>query len=303
VLAIPFLTIAPLLTALVAPGEVGDPCDADRLCGEELVCNAGTCVPERFRPCDSDAACDAGDICFQETFFLCEGGDTDPAPPPPCSDDADCGVGGTCLDGICSFGEQRPGGDPPEASCTEQEISFCGPRYLGGCTEAADCGEGFDCAPLVSCACEGGGGTGDDGPRDPNEGDPPECVCEEVPGAGFCELQDLPCGSDADCPGDLQCQEIADGDQPCSIDSDGNTSCLPIANELRCAPADYVGSGPVFAQEGDERNETGEPLVPPTDDAEPGRGGCSHQGAAPVNPAAGALALLALGALFRRRRG
>jgi MYXO-CTERM domain-containing protein len=299
-----FFAVAAIALAQPARAAVGDPCAASADCDAGEVCNSGACLPERFRPCESDDVCNSGDICLSETVFRCEGSDGGrPAPPARCSADSDCGPDGVCIDSVCA----SPADPGEDVSCDTVEVTFCGPRYLGGCAEDADCGEGFECQALVACACEGGGGTDPDDGGSERENDPPECVCEEVPGEGFCALLPLPCESDEECPADFECLAFGD-DGVCSIDDDGFRECTEPSEEKFCIPEGYLGGGPFFpsddlVREGEKTdNEDGGENPSGNDNDGDDLPGCAHAPAAPVTPALGLVGIGALAVLLRRRR-
>lgn len=284
--------------------------------------------------CETDADCGGTMVCHTLTATTCQGSAA-------CAPDEDC--------------------MPPEpADCTTEEYKQCTPRSELPCETASDCGEGYDCVEAVSCSCSGmaSGGSAEPGtttgagmaggsmpsvtptdtaptpgastaaPPVPADGEPlpadalpPDCSCSPS-GTNYCQLQEIPCEADSDCPADFNCVaspgtcwEDSEGNSGCS---EGSSMCYPEAVPGGgMGPTDPSG-GPVPAPgtgEGEE-GSAGEP--PREDDAAPGDQDSGHDGSlggifslfgCSVKPSAGSatsssVALIAAGlmSLFVRRR-
>lgn len=198
----------------------GGMCAPDGECTEtEPVCETSeysSCAPA---PCASDADCPDRMACHQQSYWVCDGGmaggagGAGGAPAPTCRPDGSCDDPG-------SF---------PEPTCWEEPgDSLCTPRHQLPCQVAGDCGGGFDCIESIYWVCSGMGSGGSAGSADPGAGggspmEPPppttppsagaaapgeeyECHAESS-GQFYCQLQDLPCTADADCPSGLECRE------------------------------------------------------------------------------------------------
>jgi MYXO-CTERM domain-containing protein len=201
-------------------------CATDADCGDGYVCKTGMtpacaekpcpsddpkcndlppdCAPMEYhycqaKPCSDDSDCPDTMVCHSETSTECAGGSA--ASPPACPKDADCA---------------QPDPQPvPQDTCKETTVSACTPRWALPCTKAADCGEGFDCKEQVSGMCSGsapaagGGSSGsqDGGAPAGDQALPQQTCTTEHTGQYYCELQDLPCDSNADCPSGLECIE------------------------------------------------------------------------------------------------
>ncbi len=266
----------------------GGDCTTDADCPDGLACE------EVGGSACASPACPPGEPCPEPTpceptiFYGCVA-----PPPPPCNADSDCSEGLTCIIEsyeVCSGGgfgapEPMPGGEFPGApdgsgtgteppvDCTTETYSYCAPRWMGPCTTAADCGDGFTCEPELSCYCSGGGGTdvppdtgtgssgggssGSDGgaptpgsdsagsgsslPAPDGSGlteDP--CACEPT-GSNYCALPDEPtaCTAASDCPTDWTCEELPYGDAPCAVSPDGTTDCPEATVAFYCLPPNW----------------------------------------------------------------
>lgn len=184
-------------------------CEMER--ANEPDCESGVimgCVappPEQCDPSADESACGAGLTCLTYTYEQCSGGGYDGGPV-TCTVDPD---------GNEECGAPTPGEPIEEPSCTTESESYCVPDYFAPCQVDADCGGGFSCVDEPDdcySVCSAGGGTdiscaeGEECPTEPA----PDCmeVCEDASGDKYCELQQVECTSDADCAGDLTCQQI-----------------------------------------------------------------------------------------------
>lgn len=249
-----------LLLALSPPAlaqSIDDECSSDADCPDDYICEsvewgacpacepgqecgpcetgtASFCTPPPPKQCASDASCDGSDVCVTYTFETCSGELTRPLCDP---DDA------TCVD---DDGSDDPA---PEPECETSTESYCVPPYLAPCSADADCGAGFTCEAAEVCSCSGGGSTeplppGEDGDTEPDRPIEEDCSCEPSDHT-YCQLIEVVCDTDADCAGDLVCQDIYDGGPAPAIDCaepDDGTDCLmPDPGEAvsYCAPTDY----------------------------------------------------------------
>jgi hypothetical protein len=207
-------------------------------CPEPQPCPEGNgeiraCVPPPPEPCESDADCEDGLVCVTYAYTAC----------PP-------GVGRDCPpDSNCP--------DPEPVDCVDVTEGYCVPPYFAPCEEDDDCGPGFACVEGQMCSCSGGGAVGgapsdgggdDDGNSD--DRDWADCSCEPT-GQLYCELQDMPCDDDGDCPNGFACQALGRPSVPCWYDDEtGETRCDdPIDDDDagQCVPSDWLywmGPGP-----------------------------------------------------------
>lgn len=290
--SLPLITFGALtLTATLAWAE-GEPCDSDAECGEGEACEVvPVACPAIAVMCADDAVpIDAdGDGCALECPDEAGTDAGVPEAPPAgicvtlpvsCTTDADCDAGEVChtyahelcsgqVEPACPPGEDCPEPPPPPPTeCEVVEESLCVPRYFLGCAEDADCGAGFTCEPMESCACSGSAGSpGGGAPPEPTE---PECVCEPT-GEGYCALVPVDCETDANCPEGWSCEELTAPTQDCAVDSDGNVDCgTPVASTPQCVPPGYLdapaapGSTTVGGEAG---GGAAEPAIGPEDDA------------------------------------
>lgn len=199
--------------------------------------------------CDDDADCPSYMACQPQSNWVCEGGM------------AGTGAGGDA---------GGPGGAGGAGECHEVPgDSLCVMRSQLPCEEASDCGGGFDCIPQTYWECSGGGeggstagggsggaaGTiaaGAGGAAGGIGGDGSMGECHEVDaGNGWCQLQDLPCESDADCFDGLRCDEQwiygpctpAGGTGGAMGGAGGAGTCPEPTLENRCVPLSYMGGG------------------------------------------------------------
>lgn len=147
-------------------------------------CDAG-CTPYEYsyctrKNCSQDSDCPSDMRCTAETYTSCD--------PAACKPGFDC---------------------PPDAgySCTQHTQRTCTERANLPCGADGDCGEGYDCNRDPYTSCWGGGGVvyEPDGGVTFVETDG-GCVTE-TPDAGWCNLLELPCASDSECPNSLSCQD------------------------------------------------------------------------------------------------
>ncbi len=199
-------------------------------------CSGGTysyCMPPPPTPCVSDVNCDGADVCVSYTYESCSGSSVDVA---------------------CAEGEPCPEPTPsPEPSCESQTEAYCVPRYIAPCQAAADCGPGFTCEAIESCACSSGGSTDGSTGTDPVPDD--NCSCEPS-GELYCRLIMVECNTDADCAQDLECISGPSQDVPVVVDGgSGGVSPEPARDAASyCLPPGYgywggSNGGDVVAQE------------------------------------------------------
>lgn len=224
----------------MTPGCAEAPCPAD-----DPKCNnlPPDCAPMEYhyceaKPCTQDSDCGDTMVCFTQTYDECSGASSPPSEPCP-------------KDGQCPTPDPTPAIDPV---CTTHSVSTCMERWAVPCKESADCGPGFDCKEQIFATCSGGGfappaaGDGSSGSADAGmaAGDqalPPQEMCTSEPSGMFaCELKDLPCDTDDDCPSGLECAENYSG-----------IACTDVATPAPMAGGDTPkgGSGSGSAGAGD----------------------------------------------------
>jgi MYXO-CTERM domain-containing protein len=202
----------------------GEPCPTPPPCVTQEI---RECAPA---PCDSDANCGSGMVCYTQTSQNCSG-----ASAPPCASGTDCPP-------------------PPVEQCTTTATRTCVPKYLLPCTTATDCGTGFTCDHDRDCGCSasGGGsapssgsagsaGNGGSAGTDPpaNPAPPPDCSCTTLPTA-HCTPTEVTCVSNADCPSQWTCEHGMGGTAcgaPVNPDgTTGPTTCTTTTSPNFCAP-------------------------------------------------------------------
>lgn len=266
-----------------------------------------------------------------------------------CETDEDCGDVMKCHSFVSISVPAAPAPCPPGVACDpiepapppeRVEYKQCTPPSELPCEVNTDCGEGYDCVPAVSCGCgstpapspgqpapdappsdlaapppgelplppdQGGGGGG----SQPNP--PDDCTCEPS-GTNYCQMQQLNCDTDSDCPTDWTCLE---GPSSCWADSEGNSGCEQGA--AQCYPSYQPGPAippnPGGTPPSGEGEDDGAPVpTSPGPVTTPPRGnhggggfafwGCSLENTVGLASQSSPWALLsvALGAVFLRRR-
>lgn len=315
----------------VAPCQQGESCDAGPECTSEV---RHECRPSA---CETDADCATDMICFEQTSRACSGGAE--------TGDAECKPGETCT---------TP--EQVEPDCTEQTVRQCTPRYLLPCEQDTDCGDGFACKAFEECSCSGAAGdpnrqstsdagfavggsdagsafvpvpandAGRDGGTFSDAGTTSDCECH-MSDAKRCELTQVQCDSDADCPSNFVCNTYSWGTASCAVSKDSDAAvCEPIdmqsGEEKRCEPRYNYGGLPGRAepaadsgshgQDGATSSESGSSNASDAgvldDDASTGDSadgsGCSVSGPGERDRGLGQLlgvAWVALGLAWRRR--
>jgi MYXO-CTERM domain-containing protein len=226
--------------------EDGDEECLARIKEEQADCETTAPITESYcepAPCETDADCGDGMVCIEYEEEWCSG-----------SAAVDCDDEGNCAEVI----EEEP-------VCGSDVYKECTHRYELACEQDADCGEGFNCVPSEICSC--GAGTGDmDGevsedtagpdeeerPAQPEGLDTgmeepvgdeiipvaPDCTCEPT-GQNRCELQEIDCITDADCPAGMICDSVQD--TVCLADETGEASCDKDEAISQCRPEDWYG--------------------------------------------------------------
>jgi|GEM_PF-4834163 len=164
--------------------------------------------------------------------------------------------------------------DPPKGEdCEPTTKGMCGPTWIGTCEAAADCGPGFDCAPVEICECsssistptsveptdtdtDGEGdddGTGDGASSDPSPtpggdgsgkadeaGNDDDCNCKPTD-ESYCQLIKVTCETDGDCTNEgWTCIEAGDSGGVCSFDVEtGEEDCEETESEKACVPPGF----------------------------------------------------------------
>ncbi|MBW2733421.1 MAG: hypothetical protein JRH20_13620 [Deltaproteobacteria bacterium] len=285
--------------------EESDSCTADAECPTGFACQevgGSDCVSA---PCPAGETCPDPLPCQSERLFACV--------PGPCSESTDCGEGLVCVtfsktlcqasSSSCAPGETCT--EPaPEASCEEIPASFCAPPYIAPCAEDSDCGEGFVCKPEQLCSCSGGGALPVD-PSAPDDGgtDESECSCEAT-GENYCEAEQRPCETMAECPDGWSCDSSVNVAVPCTFDPQtGVSECLPPeVSESYCVPPqwDVWGTSSGSYDNAVDRAQSGTAPTAPSTVQE--SGGCAIMAAADQAATGAMLLLLGLACVLRRRR-
>jgi hypothetical protein len=283
---------------LVATVAYASPATAD--CETDEDCGAGRiCVTHEYETPDCDVSmpdCEEGDeeclARIKEAMEDCESSEVitvSYCEPAPCETDADCGDDMVCVeyvnewcsgsgdvvcddDGECSEVEEEP-------ECGSETIKECAYPYEAPCEQDADCGEGFDCVATEICSCSAGddtptddGNAGDEDGEAPDVGDAPsdgdgeaddpeepDCSCEPT-GENHCELQEIDCTSDDDCPAGMICDSAGDS-EPCEKPEGVEEDCPDVEPISRCRPEEWYRDDGVSA--GDDMKGDGEENADP----------------------------------------
>lgn len=227
------------------PADDLSSCKTDADCGEGYLCqivgssgSAGCACPADVPPSD----CDCPPPPPPQDFWGCV--------PKPCAVDADCGEGQECvtIDLGCPVSTPAcsPDGNCPEADpveCVNSTTTQCQYKWQGACEVDSDCGAGFACKAMESCACSGGGATPSDGGSGFAPAPPPdeECVCSPTD-EKYCELVVTECETDADCAPGLTCGGGAGpvATMPACPDENGDGTC-DAAGKMACFDEDGDG--------------------------------------------------------------
>lgn len=252
--------------------------------------------------------------------------------PAACSSSADCAEGMVCHE----FTESCPISDcacPPgesdcacaQAACDPQTVSMCTPTYALPCEAASDCGDGFDCM-AQQCGGSGGGeptpepvpgggsgsgsGEGSAGAGGRELPAAPDYGCDSA-GPKMCEVKQLVCATDIECPTGWFCQESVSTSKGCPAGAKCPEPAAPVSSKA-CQPPYYYG-GSVSAA--DDSGGPGAPTSGYNPKASAGPESANDSGSAAressscqlgATPASGGTfsMLVALGALLglRRRR-
>ena len=229
--------------------------------------------------CESDADCGDVMVCNEYVDEWCSYTDMD-TDSVLCDDES----------GACS----KPA--PAEPVCGSETRSECGYKYEAACEVDADCGEGFTCEAKETCQCsaatdvdtsmdtdmdmdmdvavdtdmvmagdvgtapdEAGAGFDISGEDTVDESTPiaPECTCEPT-GEKQCELKEIECGADADCPAGMFCDDSVSSVM-CTSTSDGEPECEQPEAVRYCYPEGYRSDDLIGISKNDGDNgETGE---------------------------------------------
>jgi hypothetical protein len=205
------------------------------------VCNAvavGSCEPAT---CASDADCRPGMVCREQAWMDCSITD-------PCPQLTSCPVDPSTVE-----------------SCSTRSLNTCLARNSLACAVDADCGDGFQCVQGGEvCTCTGGMGTAGIGsagsaggsPSIGGQGGGESCSCGP---STYCDVKQLPCATNSDCPSTFGCEQNpcgacggsagasgaagAGGSSAGTAGSGTTMGCAPEANvpPLVCRPAAYLG--------------------------------------------------------------
>jgi hypothetical protein len=184
------------------------PSEAAAECGSDADCGAGfRCATQSVTSCHGPA-CPPGQTCSPPTCETREYGECVAA---DCENDSDCPDPMVCHERTSRECEERPvdacpddgspcptpPSEPPD--CTERTETKCRYPYELPCAADLDCGPAFRCVEAVESWCtdsasvDGGSSTQECGTRPTGE--------------FACELVDLACQANADCPAGLTCIE------------------------------------------------------------------------------------------------
>jgi hypothetical protein len=244
-----------LIIAYAAPAAAD--CESDEDCGPGYVCETYEFVEDGCAEDKPDCPPDVEgclpepdmdpDICDGEVRYYTESY----CRRAECETDADCGEEMICIEYVeqwctggdmatCDEGEDCEVPDIVEEECGTEIYRECGYSYEAPCEEDADCGEGFNCVPQEDCYCEGSD------PGDPDivgdvddevgftDGDF-ECFCEPT-GDNYCQLQEIECATDEDCPAGLFCDNILIGESDCVEYENGEIECSDPEITNMCRP-------------------------------------------------------------------
>ncbi len=270
-----FFSLATFATALAfsTPSAwAQEVCEADT-CPQGFVCEAVS------KPCMDLGCVEGGDCnlaCEEETQAICVRA--------ACETDADCGGAMVCAEQSswscddaampCAEGEDCTGNAEP--ACLEELRKECTYRWELPCTVAADCGAGFECVEGMSGSCSAGssastgqeGATSGSGAATADSGEgadatetpapqmrAPDCVSEPT-GAYYCQLIEVACQQDGDCPEGYSCIDNPEG--MCWTDTEGNGGCTTPDPARVCRPpyAAYGGYGVAEDAEGSALDST-----------------------------------------------
>ncbi|HET8937865.1 MAG TPA: hypothetical protein VFN67_30685 [Polyangiales bacterium] len=233
------------------PCKMGEECEPPPPDCTQQPVDFKQCTPAS---CETDADCGERAVCHSQTSVECSGGVAA----------VDCAPNEMCA-------KPEPA---PESSCTERTTKQCLARYLLPCERDTDCGEGFSCQAGEECMCAGTAGSGAESKPAPatdagtayfapvppaddagvakgdaaTSGASPTCECHPAE-LKHCELKEVTCSVDADCPSDFVCVAPANDAVACLVPRDGaaDAACAPVASEpaqKRCEPRFWTGQGP-----------------------------------------------------------
>lgn len=244
-----------LLVAAPAFAQPESECGSDADCEHGYECQVTAvsgCAAPAAPPCDPDGDCVAPEPidCETQEWTSC-------VPASGCAEDGDCAEGMVCVSSqsmTCSDVACSPDGECPEPACETETYSQCTQPWNAPCEVAADCGEGFDCVYYEECSCSGAEAdpaspTPDPGaaPEPASDADAaeaapanpatpvaplpldPNCECRQSE-TGSCQLQEVECEADSDCPAEWTCQPVY------TDASGGGTSGEAPAGEPDVAP-------------------------------------------------------------------
>jgi MYXO-CTERM domain-containing protein len=278
-------------------------------CGEDACPVGYTCELQLQEVCYSCPPAPSGDAPAEGCFAGCETQSFEICKPAPCETDADCGDSMKChtfqsapvptaapvpvpcpLNEPCDF-------PPGPVAYVPETYQQCTPRSELPCEEASECGEGYDCVPETQCTCGGATPTAPTAvpagaPAVPTSGDalpvpvstttaptptstPPTCT---LTGINRCQVQEIECETEADCPEDWSCVPQP---QPCWRDSEGNSGCIDTGS--RCYPFAVNQPSPGFPGTTPQPTNPGG-ATPPIAQPSPAPGSTDNTTPAPNNP-------------------
>lgn len=180
-------------------------CQLDDDCEHGFACHVYAMSDCAMVDCAPGEACEPVD-CAPSSYGSCE-------PISGCEEDLDCAEGMLCAAQesetcsgmvMCPADEECP---PLDVVCDVEIETQCTPRAQLPCSEAADCGEGYECEIDESCSCGDFAAPAESGDADAavDGGSTYSCVCEPN-GPSWCRAKTIECNTDSECPSDWTCQ-------------------------------------------------------------------------------------------------
>lgn len=221
-------------------------CETDADCGDEMVCQTLTtnCATPSTPPCAP------GEECPEPPPILpCENTEYNQCTPRselPCEDNSDCGAGFDCVPAVmCSCGgATEPGQTPtPGGGVSDGDPGGSG-SGSGSSGTSGGAAPGAAPAPPVGAPLAPVDPSSPDAPVTPGTpGElplpPDDCTCEPS-GTNYCQMQNIECETDSDCPTDWSCVASPGA---CWADSEGNTGCAEGSSQ--CYPPGNPGGEPL----------------------------------------------------------
>jgi len=248
---------------------VAQECSDANSCPDGFTCETSTSADCPAIACAPNTDCVQPD-CTPQSYSYCTANECDPD-----GAAAECGADMVCYTRpatqvcstsggmACPDGQMCPEPEPAEPDCTTVPAeSYCTYKYSLPCTEAADCGDGFDCVASEMVTCAGSAPTGMGGGTDPSMGTATAVVDAGVVGLDtgapvmgectttfsdlkYCQVIEVMCETDADCTIESwTCQDLggvtagcAVTDPPMMVDPSAGSGGAASSDPSRPAPA------------------------------------------------------------------